>query len=118
MPWGDGTGPKGRGRMTGRGMGYCAGYDAPGYANPSPGFGRGFGRVRGFGRGRFFGFRPPVAQIPANTGYQYSSRAVTLTKEQQSTILESEKKELESEISDIQEEIKQITQKIQELKKK
>jgi hypothetical protein len=35
--------------MTGRGAGYCAGYNVPGHANPTPG-GRGFGRG-GFGRG-------------------------------------------------------------------
>ena len=34
--------------MTGRGAGYCAGYDVPGYDNPMPG--RGLGR--GAGRGR------------------------------------------------------------------
>jgi len=50
MPGGDRTGPMGMGPMTGRGAGYCAGYGAPGYANPGPG--RGFGRGRGFwGRG-------------------------------------------------------------------
>lgn len=36
MPGGDGTGPMGMGSMTGRGAGYCAGYDTPGYANPVP----------------------------------------------------------------------------------
>jgi hypothetical protein len=52
MPRGDGTGPTGMGPFTGRGMGYCAGYGMPGYANSA--FGRGFGA--GFGRGRgFFG---------------------------------------------------------------
>ena len=45
MPRGDGTGPMGIGPMTGRGMGYCAGYVVPRYAN------------RGFGRGRGRGFR-------------------------------------------------------------
>jgi len=34
MPWGDGTGPAGKGPKTGRGMGFCAGYDKPGYLNP------------------------------------------------------------------------------------
>jgi len=38
----------GMGPMTGRGLGYCAGYGAPGYASPLPG--RGFGM--GWGRGR------------------------------------------------------------------
>jgi len=45
MPAGDGTGPVGRGPRTGRGAGYCSGYDAPGWVNPGPG--RGLGRGRG-----------------------------------------------------------------------
>lgn len=51
MPRGDRTGPQGMGPMTGRGMGLCAGYDAPGYLNQGPGMGRGMGLARGFGRG-------------------------------------------------------------------
>ena len=53
MPCGDRTGPRSMGSRTGRGAGYCAGYNVPGYANP--GFGRGFwgmGRGGGFGGGR------------------------------------------------------------------
>ena len=34
MPRGDRTGPMGMGPMSGRGAGFCAGYDAPGYAYP------------------------------------------------------------------------------------
>jgi len=50
MPRGDRTGPEGMGPMTGRGMGYCSGYDTPGFANPAgAGFGRGM--ARGWGRG-------------------------------------------------------------------
>ncbi|MGD2147681.1 MAG: DUF5320 domain-containing protein [Anaerolineae bacterium] len=58
MPAGDGTGPAGMGPMTGRGAGYCGGYDAPGHANPVPGRGYGMGWGRGgawgggWGRGR------------------------------------------------------------------
>jgi len=78
MPFGDGTGPAGAGPMTGRAVGFCAGYPVPGYMNPVAGrggfygagygmpygggvdpqlrrgfgFGRGFGRGRGWGRGR------------------------------------------------------------------
>ena len=64
MPRGDGTGPAGVGPMTGRGMGRCAGYPAPGYANRAGGRGfRGWPGGRGRGRGRgarnaFFG--PPA----------------------------------------------------------
>ena len=64
MPRGDGTGPGGFGPMTGRGAGYCAGFDAPGFANNVPA-GRGMAKGRGFafyrkgtglGRARGFGF--------------------------------------------------------------
>lgn len=48
MPRGDRTGPLGEGPMTGRQLGYGAGYDSPGYnKGQGMGFGRGF-----FGRGR------------------------------------------------------------------
>jgi hypothetical protein len=42
----------GMGSMTGRGAGYCAGYEMPGFASniPESLFGGGFGRGRGRGR--------------------------------------------------------------------
>jgi len=55
MPRGDRTGPMGEGPMTGRGAGYCAGYDVPGCDNPGVSRGFGMGLGRGFGRGRGFG---------------------------------------------------------------
>jgi len=55
MPRGDGTGPMGRGAMTGRAAGWCAGFGMPGYANAMPG--RGFGMGRGFGGGGRGGWR-------------------------------------------------------------
>ncbi len=60
MPAGDGTGPMGVGPMSGRGMGYCAGFSAPGYMNPAPGQGMGYRRgwnQGGGGRGRGRGWR-------------------------------------------------------------
>lgn len=42
MPIGDGTGPMEMGSMTGRGVGFCTGVAALGYANPV-GYGCGFG---------------------------------------------------------------------------
>jgi len=55
MPRGDRTGPQGMGPRTGRAMGYCSGYDAPGFMNPGPGAGGrfgggGLGLARGCGR--------------------------------------------------------------------
>lgn len=57
MPRGDRTGPWGYGSMSGRGAGYCAGYDMPGYANPVFYGGRMDRRMwRRFGwHGRFYG---------------------------------------------------------------
>ena len=76
MPRGDKRGPNGMGPMTGRGLGYCAGYDAPGFTSDAPprggagsgrghgfgqrgrmGFGPGFGHGRGWGFGRGWGYR-------------------------------------------------------------
>ena len=60
MPGGDRKGPNGEGPMTGRRMGFCAGYDMPGYMSGpmgrgGMGYGRGgFGRRRGGFRGRGF----------------------------------------------------------------
>lgn len=75
MPRGDRTGPDGMGPRTGRGMGYCSGYDSPGYTKcgvggggRGMGYGRGFGRGLGFGRG--FGWRAhtPYENAPQYTG--------------------------------------------------
>lgn len=44
MPRGDKTGPNGEGPKTGRGLGYCAGSDTPGYTKS--------GRARPRGRGQ------------------------------------------------------------------
>jgi hypothetical protein len=57
MPFGDGTGPRGTGPMTGRGAGYCTGFAHPGFTNTAPvrrwfGFGR---RIWGRNRSRWFG---------------------------------------------------------------
>ena len=60
MPGGDKTGPRGEGSKTGRGLGYCADYDQPGWAAPQPGQGLGLGfrwGGRGRGRGRGLGNR-------------------------------------------------------------
>ena len=50
MPRGDRTGPMGMGPMTGRGAGFCAGFNVPGFMNAVSGRGgMGFGRGRGRG---------------------------------------------------------------------
>ncbi|MEZ5020695.1 MAG: DUF5320 domain-containing protein [Bacteroidales bacterium] len=52
MPAGDRTGPEGKGPRTGRGFGFCSGYDAPGNSRRGGGrFGRGQGNSEGGGDG-------------------------------------------------------------------
>ncbi|OGO05232.1 MAG: hypothetical protein A2Y73_08400 [Chloroflexi bacterium RBG_13_56_8] len=53
MPFGNQMGPSGEGPMTGRGAGFCAGYDVPGYMYPvrRRGFGMGWADGRGGGHG-------------------------------------------------------------------
>ena len=57
MPRGDRTGPMGQGPVTGRALGYCQGFDSPGFTKGvGGGMGRGFGHGRGMGMGRGWGF--------------------------------------------------------------
>ena len=69
MPRGDRTGPYGAGPRTGRALGYCSGYDAPGYVHPGAGFGRarGGGRMGRRIRGRGYGWHEPA--VPYYGGY-------------------------------------------------
>ncbi len=69
MPRGDGTGPRAMGQMTGRGAGYCAGFPTPGYMNPYPARGFGFGRGLGYRRMAWVG-RPLRRRI----GYRFAGR--------------------------------------------
>ncbi|HEX9902957.1 MAG TPA: DUF5320 domain-containing protein [Acidobacteriota bacterium] len=85
MPRGDQTGPWGLGPRTGRGLGLCSGFRAPGFMYPGPGlgmgrgFGRGFGRGMGLGRGRGFwrhqfgGFRGDPHSEMAPFAYPYGA---------------------------------------------
>ncbi|HLI62357.1 MAG TPA: DUF5320 domain-containing protein [Terriglobales bacterium] len=64
MPFGDGTGPLGRGPRTGRGAGFCAGFGAPGsFNNWGAGLSRG-----GRGGGRGWRNRPFGPGFPAWQG--------------------------------------------------
>ena len=113
MPRGDGTGPLGLGPMTGRGAGYCAGYPAPGYANPGPGrgwgfgYGRGFGRGRGWGRGfgRRFGFGWEAYPYAYGSPYGYPAN---VTPKQEADMLRAEAKAMQEEISAINQRVKDL----------
>jgi hypothetical protein len=66
MPFGDGTGPRGMGSMTGRGAGYCSGFATPGFANPIPGR-----RWFGFGWRRAYGYPYAYRRRVPYFGYGY-----------------------------------------------
>ncbi|MFX0024633.1 MAG: DUF5320 domain-containing protein [Candidatus Hermodarchaeota archaeon] len=121
MPGGDRTGPRGLGSRTGRGLGYCAGYDTPGYTKgPGMGLGRGwgvgYGRGFGYGRGRGWGYRIPV-YTPVYPSYQ-AEIIPTATPENQLNMLKQEKGYLESQIDGMNSAIADISKRIEELEKK
>jgi hypothetical protein len=105
MPRGDRMGPMGVGPRTGRGTGFCNGYNNPGFTNQ--GFGRGFfksGSGSGFGKGRgrmfWSNLQNPVQQH---------------SKDQEKQILENELKQLETEENEIRDEKELIKKRIEEL---
>ncbi|ADL13296.1 DUF5320 domain-containing protein [Acetohalobium arabaticum] len=109
MPCGDGTGPEGFGPMTGRGAGFCAGYNVPGYMNDGPrrGMGRGLGRGRGMGR-RGAGRRAMGRRrTPAYRPRPVNNSNVDQT-EAEVNYLQQEKEALENELEAIQERILEL----------
>jgi len=114
MPGGDRTGPMGMGSMSGRGLGYCAGYTAPGFANAMPGrgfgFGGGFGRGRGLGLG--LGFRggrgratPYFGASPFYGAPSAATFGETASKRQQAQALQEQAEYLEQALEDIRKRI-------------
>ena len=121
MPAGDGTGPRGMGPMTGRRAGYCAGYDAPGYANPVPGRGFGMGRGRGrawgggWGRGRGRGWRHwyYATGLPGWARFGYAPAwgappAQPLTRGQETEFLKAQAEGLQQELDAISQRIAEL----------
>ena len=113
MPGGDGTGPNGQGPMTGRALGFCAGFNAPGFMNPGfarvAGFRRGFGRGlrRGLGLGRGFAWR---ARFFQQLQPDFAEPAV-ITESEERQILQEELKALREEMQEIEARLKEIGKK-------
>ena len=128
MPRGDGTGPGGLGPMTGRALGYCAGYSTPGYTKgPGMGLGRGrgggrgWGRGRGLGYGRGWGYGYPVYGAPMTYTPTYAPYAPgvapQISSENQLTMLKREKDYLDSEMKGVKSALDDISKRIAELEK-
>ena len=123
MPGGDRTGPRGLGARTGRGLGYCAGYDVPGSAyGPGAGYGRGRGMAYGAGRGRGYGrgwaYREPIYPPPYAVPTPVYGSRVPLEPVDKLTMLKQEKTYLESELKGIGNALEDISKSIEELEKK
>jgi len=97
MPGFDRTGPEGRGSMTGRGAGYCAGNETPQFTNRGFGYGRGRGVMRGLGRGFGFGWGRRVTPLYP----QYDYEPYPLTKEEEIQSLETQSDQLQKELNSI-----------------
>lgn len=103
MPRGDRSGPQGMGPKTGRALGLCSGYPAPGYANAGRGGGAGgrglgLGRGQGRGQGRGRGLRaqaPPAASPSAFSG-------APLTPEQEAEALRRHAEDMQRQLHAIQ----------------
>ena len=126
MPSGDRTGPEGYGPRSGRGLGYCNGYDSPGYTRGVPrggrgygrrfarGFGRGFGR--GYGRGLGWGRGRGYARYPI--GESYSVREPAYSDDSyQPMNPDDEKSYLKDMVKSLEHELKQVKNRLQELTK-
>lgn len=104
MPRLDGTGPRGQGPMTGRGLGFCAGFNRPGAAQAEP--------RRGFGRGPGFGAR--FASAPARTPVRVPAQ--NITEEQKKNLLNQEKQAVEKELEALENELKNIKERMNKMK--
>ncbi len=102
MPRGNRTGPAGMGPMTGRGAGFCAGYNTPGFMNRplGGGMGMGFGRGRGMGNG--FAWRQQAAWMP-------NVAPVAPDPWQEMEILKNQAASLSQQMEAIQERISQLS---------
>lgn len=112
MPFGNGTGPQGAGPMTGRGLGYCAGFATPGFATGG-GFGRGFG---GGGGGRGWRNRYWATGVPGWAVAQQTPVSVPLQAQPMST--ENEAEILRRQAEALSQSLEQINARLEALEKK
>jgi hypothetical protein len=100
--------------MTGRGLGYCAGYGAPGYASPAPGYGRGFGRGRGWwGGGRGWRHWYYATGLPGWARFGYAPTwdygpYQPMTEEQEVELLRNQAEALKRELDAIAQRLKEL----------
>lgn len=95
MPGGDGTGPMGRGSMTGRGLGFCAGVAIPALAGFALGRSRGRGRRTTFHATGLTGWQRAAMAAGAATP-ESASPAVNVGKQTLATEIETMQSQLDA----------------------
>ncbi len=112
MPFGDRTGPRGLGPMTGRAAGYCSGYPVPGYANPGPRLGLGWGGGwRGGWRHRHWYYAtglPGWYRAGYAPAWYPSPFPAPMTAAQEASILEEQARLLREELERLDERLKAL----------
>ncbi|MGI6201833.1 MAG: DUF5320 domain-containing protein [Eubacteriales bacterium] len=100
MSWGNGFGPLGIGRRSGRNAGFCAGFAAPGYYGCKVGRGRG----RGYRRMFFASGLPGWARFgsPTEADVHFESKA------DEKKFLENQLKFLENRLGEVKNRLKQL----------
>jgi uncharacterized protein DUF5320 len=104
------------GPLTGRGAGYCAGYNVPGYANPGFGGGFGMGRGRGGWGGGGRGWRnqfyatgmPGWMRYGAAPAWGASPVAPVPGPEQEAEYLRAQAEQLQAELDAISERLSEL----------
>ncbi len=99
MPRGDKTGPEGKGSMTGRGLGSCAGTNLSNSNSSFLGLGRRLGR--GMGMGRSFGNR-------FQSGNRWFSRGFNSSSDSEKSLLENEIKTLKEQLGNYENRLSQL----------
>jgi len=130
VPGGDGTGPAGLGSKTGRGLGFCAGYDSPGFVKgPEGGAAWVAGRRGYFLHGRGMAWGRGARGWGGRGGYFRGGRAgifynasiypvpTELTEDQKLQALKQDTEYLESELNAIQNALKDVLKNIEVLEK-
>jgi len=108
MAAGDRTGPMGQGSRTGRALGFCSGYDNPGFTKrysggDSRGFGNGRGRGRGICMGRGRGFEWPFAGF-----FQSNPKMSSASKNDEVTMLKSQAETLKRSQENIEKRLRDL----------
>ena len=101
MPHGDGTGPLGLGPGTGWGLGYCAGYNHPGYLRTRGLIGRGAGHRNRFWAAGFSGWQQ-------NRMYGWYQNPGPLSEEDEITFLSREAEDLERALGEVKSRLQEM----------